>query len=413
MKKFFKRIACEVSAEKNQLPITLVTSALMILLGYALHTMGVFTVHDKELVKVGFICCGDESTACSENFLRAADVLSMQLGTRVDMTVKTNVPEESTRKALDELMSEESDIIFADSIEYGDIMKEYASANPGVQFCQAGCSNANDGTVLDNYHTFMAEIYQGWYVSGRVAGSKLKQMIDNGEIGEDHALLGFVAVSGDEQSISNFTAFILGARRECESARLKVRYINSRSNYRLEKQTAEKLLRENCVIISQDTDTGGAAAACENSRLAHKVYHISYNQNMIIQAPNSTLTGTRIEWAPYICSAAQAVMSNKKIEKNIDGNIHGNDVGGGFSQGWVKMLDVNRAAAPKASMDIIGESIEEFDRSDQPVFCGNYFGIDPKNETDICDLNDAFKECRYRSAPSFHYILDDIVVIEE
>ncbi len=39
-------------------------------------------------------------------------------------------------------------------------------------------------------------------------------------------------------------------------------------------------------------------------------------------------------------------------------------------------------------------------------------GVDPDNPSDVWDLNTEFPENRNASAPSFHYVLRDVIVIE-
>ena len=47
------------------------------------------------------------------------------------------------------------------------------------------------------------------------------------------------------------------------------------------------------------------------------------------------------------------------------------------------------------------------------VFRGNYIGVDPDNPNDTINLNDGYIENEKTSYPTFHYILKDIVTIED
>ncbi len=130
-------------------------------------------------------------------------------------------------------------------------------------------------------------------------------------------------------------------------------------------------------------------------------------------APNTSMIGARTDWAPYICSAVDAVIKNVRIEDTISGSVHGNDAGGSFADGWVKTLDLNRAIAPKGGEDIMNDTIADLKNGRCHIFVGDYVGADPDNESDTYDLSTEYHECKNSSTPTFHYILKDIVTIEE
>ncbi|MBR5741911.1 MAG: BMP family ABC transporter substrate-binding protein, partial [Firmicutes bacterium] len=272
----------------------------------------------------------------------------------------------------------------------GETAKAIAAEFPGVEFCQATCENANTEPVRANYHTFMGEIYEGRYVAGLVAGLKLQELIDSGEIAADEAWIGHVGAYPYAECISGFTSFFLGVRETCPTARMRVKYAYTWSDYMLERKFAKELIEEGCVIISQDSDTIGPAVECENAKADHPVFHVSYNQDMIDVAPTTSLTGTRFDWSPYICGAVGALLDEKRIEDVIPGNVHGNDIGAGFSKGWVKMLELNRAIAPAGSEELIRRTVREIEAGKIHVFKGNYVGVDPDDPNDVWDLNTEF-----------------------
>lgn len=401
-----------VSREKNCLLWVALACAVSIALFYAYYRLTNEIAHERAHVEVGFILIGDESTPYSANFVRAVEALELQYGDRVGVNVRSNVAYEDAASVLRALCAQGCQIIFTNSYDYGETAKEVAARYPDVEFCQATCENANEEPVLSNYHTFMGEIYQGRYVSGLVAGLKLQELIDAGELGEDAAWIGYVGAFPYAECISAYTAFFLGARQTCPTVRMRVRYTNSWSSYMLEKEYAKALIEEGCVIISQDGDTIGPAVECENSDAKHPVFHVGYNQDMIDIAPTTALIGTRIDWAPYICGAVGAVLDTKRIENAVAGNVHGNDIGAGFSEGWVKMLELNPAIAPGGSEALIRETIAKITEGNCHVFKGDYFGIDPYDPNDTWDLNKEFPENKKASAPSFHYILQDVIVVE-
>lgn len=367
----------------------------------------------KECVNVGLILEGDESTPYSSNFIRATDELKLQYGDRVNIIPMYNVAFEDTRDAIDKLCSEGCDIIFLNSVEYGEPAKLASAAHPNVEFCQTACDNANSNPYRPNYHTFMGRIYEGRYVAGRVAGLKLRELIDSGEIKPEEALIGYVGAFPFTEVISGYTAFFLGVREECPTAKMRVKYANTWASYMLEKTLAKELIDEGCIVISQHSDTIGPAVMCETSESRHPVFHVGYNQDMIDVAPTTSLIGTRIDWSMYIIAAVEAVLENKRIEDHISARIYGNDSCAGFKEGWVKMLDVNKAVAPDGADELIDETIEKIKNGEIHVFKGNYLGVNPDDPTDTWDLNKEYPENEKSSAPTFHYILKDVITVEE
>ena len=149
-----------------------------------------------------------------------------------------------------------------------DIPITLAREFPEVTFCQASMPNISIEGAPDNYHTFNGEIYQARYVSGVVAGMKLRQLLDSGAVLAKDAYVGYVAANSTAEVISGYTAFILGVRSVAPEAVMRVRYTGSWSNYNEEKKQARELIDEGCVIIAQHVNTMAPAVACEEAAAA-------------------------------------------------------------------------------------------------------------------------------------------------
>lgn len=367
----------------------------------------------NRVITVGFVYVGDTSTGYTNNFAKVQDEIDKKYGKQVKTIGKFNVPEDQAEGALQALVDENCDLIFTTSYGYGETAKRFAVDYPDIQFCQATCANANEEPSVSNYHTFMGHIYEGRYVSGVAAGMKLKELIEDGKITKEQAKVGYVAAYPYAEVISGYTAFILGIRSVVPEAMMTVRYTNSWGDYHLEKECARKLIEEDCVIISQHSDTTGPASACEETSRSRNIFFVSYNESMRDIAPTTYLTGSKIDWEPYIVEAVEAVLNQKDIEKRIQGSINGNDAGAGFEQGWVEMLEINEFVAAKGTASTVEALINDFKRNKVHVFYGNYTGRDPADETDTIDLRQEYRENEKASAPSFHYILDDVIQIRE
>lgn len=361
------------------------------------------------VIKVGFVYDGDETGPFTYNFMGAQRAMESRFGDRVVVEVKSNVPDTEGEAAIRDLVDDECELIFTTSFGYGEAAKKFAAQHPEIQFCQATCYNANVEPVYENYHTFMGYIYQGRYVSGVIAGMKLQEMIDRGVVDEKEARVGYVAAFSYPENISSYTAFLMGVRSVVPTATMDVRYTNTWASFTEEKTIAEELIKGGCAIISQDSDTIGPAVACEELRHEREVYHIGYNESMVDVAPTTSIVGTRINWTPYVLSAVEAVLYDEDIESSVKADIRGNDAGAGFDREWVQMVELNTLIAPEGAQQAIEKTIDDFKHGRIDVFKGNYIGVNPFDPSDTYDLSNGYTENAESSAPTFNYVIEDII----
>ena len=400
-----------MSRNKANIIVTSVVAVIIIMTAAIIHFLVLSSDTSKDTIRIGFVYDSDEITPYTANFIKAQKAVERQLGEKAIILFKGNIRDaDGGESAIEQLVAEGCDIIFTTSSGYAEAAKKVAEMHPDIQFCEATGDNADD-PALDNYHTFMGEIYQGRYISGAVAGLKLKEMIEKGEIAADQAKLGYVAAFPVAEVISGYTAFFMGVRSECPTAVMEVKYTNSWTNYVSEKRAAKELIDNGCVVISQHSDTTGPAVACEEAYSYKNVYHVGYNQSMIDVAPTSSLISSRINWEPYIVAACEAVLNDKKIEDYVKGHVHGNDIGAGFDHGWLEMLMLNELIAAEGSQELIDSLIEEFKNGKNDVFKGDYIGVDPDDPSKTVDLSGGYIENERSSAPRFKYVLKDVITV--
>ena len=365
----------------------------------------------RDDLKIGFIYDNDESTPYTYNFSLAKDAVEKKYGDRVEILTCSNVLDDKMEEPIRELAAKGCNIIFFNG--YSELVRELAPEYPEIEFCQASYMDMSDQTVPANYHSFKGEAYQGRYVSGIAAGMKIEQMIGDGILTEDQAVVGFVASFPTSEVISGYTAFLLGVRSVVPQAVMRVCYTQTWSSYAQEKSAAQQLIDRGCVILSQHTDTIGPAIACEEASQSYSVYFVGYNQSMSEVAPTASLITARICWEPYVLSAVDAVMTGRQIEQAVSGHIHNTDVSAGFEKGWVEMVDLNQQAVAPGTQEALDSAIELFRRGKTDfVFKGAYTGVDPENPNDTINLLNGFAENEKTSFPTFHYILKDVISIE-
>ena len=352
-------------------------------------------------IKVGLILLHDENIGYDEIHLNGFMEMVKALGlTEEQYSIKYNVPETEVcyDKAI-ELVDEGCDIIFADSFGHESYMLQAAAEHPEVQFCHATGYQAK-GSGLTNMHNYFTAIYEARYVSGVVAGLKLNEMIDNGKITAEQAVMGYVGAYPYAEVISGYTAFYLGARSVCPSVTMKVTYTNSWADMALEKEAADALIAQGCVLISQHADTTGAPTACQ----AAGVPCVGYNVSMISVAPDSALTSAAVVWGPYYTYDAKCL---------IDGEEIATDWCKGYVDGAVEIKELNEKVVAAGTEETVNAVIEKLKNGELHVFDTSTFTVDGKTLEDETYVWDGYyHESELASAPSFTYIVDGITVPE-
>ncbi|MCR5117594.1 MAG: BMP family ABC transporter substrate-binding protein [Lachnospiraceae bacterium] len=274
----------------------------------------------KSGLKAGFIFLHDENSTYDLNFINAAKEACQAVG--AEIVLKTNVPEgQECYDAAVDLADAGCDIIFADSFGHEDFMIEAAKEYPNIQFCHATGTKAHT-EGLKNYHNAFAAIYEGRYLAGIAAGMKLNEMIADGKITADQCKIGYIGAFTYAEVISGYTSFFLGARSVCPSATMEVTFTGSWYDETAEKEGANKLIADGCVLISQHADSMGAPTACETAG----VPNVSYNGSTISVAPNTFIVSSRINWAPYFEFCMNAVKDGSEIPADYTGTISTNSV---------------------------------------------------------------------------------------
>ena len=363
--------------------------------------------------KVGFIMLHDENSTYDLNFINAAKAACEKLG--VEYTLITNVPEgqECYDKAA-ELADAGCNIIFADSFGHEDYMIQAAKEFPNVQFCHSTGTKAHT-EGLDNYHNTFASIYEGRYLAGIAAGMKLNEMIDSGKITADQAKIGYVGAFTYAEVISGYTSFFLGARSVCPSASMEVTFTGSWYDETAEKEGANKLIADGCVLISQHADSMGAPTACETAG----VPNVSYNGSTESVGPNTYIVSSRIDWEPYYEYAITAAMNGDPIDTDWTGTL---------ATGSVVLTDLNANVAAEGTQEAIDAAKAELEDGTRQVFDVTTFTVDGQQvesyqadvdtdanytpDTEVVE-NGAFQESKFRSAPYFDLRIDGITLLDE
>ncbi len=369
--------------------------------------------------KIGMICLHDENSTYDNNFIQALKSVQKGMGLKDDQVViVTGIGEDSKcyDTAVDLAKNKGCKVIFADSFGHESFLKQAAAEFPEVQFCHATGTSAKLAG-LANFHNAFASIYEGRYLAGIAAGLKLNEMIKNGKIKADEAIIGYVGAYTYAEVISGMTSFFLGARSVCESATMKVRYTGSWYDQAKEQEAATALIeKDKCVLISQHADSLGAPTACELAG----VPNVSYNGSTYSAGKNSFIISSAINWAPYFQYIIECAVKGEAIAADWCGDIATNSV---------VLTGLNQDVAAEGTEEKINEAIDAFKAGTLHVFETSKFTKDGKNLTEyLADIDGDFKgetnvihdgyfdesnAKEFRSAPYFDMIIDGITNLNE
>lgn len=365
----------------------------------------------SKTTKVGFVVIGDENDqGYTYNFMNGMNAAIDQLkseGYDVELSVKRNIAEDSS--AVDAnlaLAAEGCSIIFNNSYGFEQYMQQAADEFPAVKFISlTNCGSQVDGR--DNTYNAFARIFEGRYIAGVAAGMKLQQLIDEGKIKADEAIIGYVGAFSFAEVISGMTSYYLGARSVCPSATMLVQFVGSWGDPTLEAEAAQALCDLGAVMISQHSDNTTPATTAQKNG----VFHTGYNNDMTAVAPKASLLSCKIDWTKYF---------HDFIKNEIDGVGNPSDYCGTYANGEIVVTALNEAIAAPGTKEAMEKAEKAIADGSLQVFDLSTFTIGGKTATnaDMYDgfaavqgdavKNGAFQESSLQSAPYFVGQIDGI-----
>jgi basic membrane protein A len=238
-----------------------------------------------------------------------------------------------------------------------------------------------------------------------VAGLKLQEMLDAGEITE--AKIGYVGAYPYAEVVSGYTSFFLGARSVCPDVTMEVQYTNSWGDMAAENEVASQLIADGCVLIGQHADTTGAPTAAESAG----VLCVGYNVDMRSVAPDSALTSAASNWGAYYTYVGRCM---------VDGTAIDTDWSQGFSDDAVYITDLNENTVAAGTADKVAEVEAAIIDGSLHVFDTSTFTVNGSSIEDLIAaggefadystyvFDGYFHEQEIQSAPAFDLRIDGI-----
>ena len=373
-------------------------------------------------VKIGVILVHDENTGYDFAHIEGIKTAAAAVGIDPDTQIiwKYNVGEdEGCYDTATDLVEQGCNYIFSDSYGHQSYMQQAASENPDVTFVSMTGDTAALST-LPNFKNAFTHTFESRYVSGVVAGMKLKELVDAGKVGaanknaDGTIKIGYVGAYPYAEVVSGYTAFYLGVKSVVDNVAMSVTYTNSWYDPTAEAEAANSLVSSGCIILSQHADSTGAPSACEallNSGTT--VYCVGYNVDMLSVAPTAALTSAQNNWSVYYTYAFNCALKGEDIATDwSEGYATGANMisalGASCAAGTAEKVAEVEAALKDGTLNIFDCS--KFTVSGEPVT--TYLAIDTDGDwvgdTGEAVVDGIFSESTLRSAPYFGIRIDGI-----
>ena len=385
-------------------------------------------------LKIGAIILGDETEGYSAAHINGIKEAAAELGISDDQIVwKYKVPEGGeTTDAAEDLVGQGCNLIISNSYGHQTYMVEEAEKYPDVNFvAMTGDFAAISG--LDNFYNAFTAVYQSRYVSGVVAGMKVKELVESGTLtpetqpnsftADGKVKIGYVGAFGYAEVVSGYTAFFLGVQSVYPDVEMEVMYTNSWFDIDKEGAAAEALISNGAVIVGQHADSTGAPAATQKKKDAGTIcYSIGYNIDMLATAPTAALTSATNVWSVYYKAlfegAAAGNIPQDWAKGFEDGAVAITDLGPEVAEGTAEKVAEVEAALKDGTLHVFdtskftvdGKAVESapVDLTFYDFSTGSAVAV-YAGETKEAISDGYFHESELRAAPYFALRIDGIV----
>ncbi len=376
-------------------------------------------------LKIGLICVHDDNSGYDHAHIEGLTEACKQLGIdpSTQVVMKYNIPEDETcyDTAVD-LAEQGCTIIFSDS--YGHQMHMQSAAEEYTDVTFVSCTgDLAAASGLSNFKNIFPYTYESRYVSGVVAGMKLKELMDAGTVTDPY--VGYVGAFPYAEVVSGYTAFFLGIQSIVPDAHMDVQYTTSWYDPVAEGEAANALMARGCVIIGQHADSTGAPSAVQAAVDSGKVaYSVGYNISMLEAAPTAALTSSQNNWSVLYKATLEKFMAGEEIPADYatgiaDDAVMISELGESCAAGTKEAVDAAWAAIKDGSLKVFDTSkftckaaTDGSYQVDGEGHVTSAFALDTNgdfvNDNGEAIVDGAFVESTLRSAPYFSLRVDGI-----
>lgn len=265
-----------------------------------------------EDLKIGYIYPGSVSdVGWVKQLDLGREAVEEAYGDRVTSVVVENIFEgPDAGRVVNQMISDGVDFVVLGSFGYMNDGMRAAQANPEVAFI-----HASGFQQADNFGTFTARMYEGFFLGGMAAG-----MVTESDV------IGVVAAFPIPEIIANINAITLAARRVNPDVEVKVIFLNSWFDPPRAQEAARALISQGAdVLFSVNQNTPSVVTVAE----AEGVYVVNTNSDMSAYGPNAVLASVTSVWNAYFV---------EQVGAYLDDGFAGGDERGGLASGMVQVV---------------------------------------------------------------------------
>jgi basic membrane protein A and related proteins len=216
----------------------------------------------------------------------------------VNTIIVESVAEADVESAVDQLVADGASIIFATSFGYGDGLLAAAERYPDVIF-----GHATGYMRAPNVMTYIAEMYQGYYINGLIAGALTESN-----------LIGYPAAFPIPEVKRHINAFALGALEVNPEAKVEVTWLNAWFAPDAAKEATEALISKGADVFAftEDTPTVIQTAAAKGFP------SFSHYASMYSFSPETVASGQLCNWETIYIDFVSKVLSGEYTATNLE-----------------------------------------------------------------------------------------------
>lgn len=263
-------------------------------------------------------------------------------GDRVVTRAVENIPEgPDAARVMNQLVTDGAKFVMLGSFGYMNDGMRLARQNAGVSFI-----HASGFKQTENFGTFTARNYEGFYLTGLAAGMVTKSNT-----------IGIVGAFAIPEVVAEVNAVALAARKTNPDVDIKIVWLNTWFDPAKEQEAARALISQGAdVLFSLHQDTPSVV----NVAQAQGVYVVNTGSDMSAHGPDAVLASVTNNWGPYFV---------KNVGAALDGSFKGSDFRGGLADGTVKVVAWNKILT-EDQMREIGKTEADLVSGAAHVFAG-------------------------------------------